>query len=823
MVALHWRAVSGPTHFDRGLDALERGALFEARDALSRAVAEDRFDVAARHNLAVVYRLRGELADCWTNAHAAAALCAPDGTEAAVVRSHLALIERLMDDPKRADEELSLALESDPSHRVSLAYRALFARLDGAIDTAIEYWRRALGNGPHPALPRLVRARIEGMIADAVALGRSSVDAAPRCASAIGAITELLGRDGRASLVDDAALTDGIPREPAAAALGDECSASDAAEIVHHASRIVVLTGAGCSAESGLATRKDLWKRFDKDDAVSITDGSLAMLWRVIEDFLGDEEAQPNPAHDVIASLPRVQAIITQNVDDLHQRAARDDMDPVPIIELHGTLERTLCHSCGASRDARARELLRESQPPKCRSCGRASVRPDVVLFGEWVSRTALEESVRHVSRCDLLLVVGCAMDVAPASELPRIAREHGAAVIEVKRGASRLSKSLETRLLRGTAAMALPALYGELAEREDVLPLNSKPVRDPPRIKRGAGRYVDVVLPAFYESVVEGTIARWSRLPGAQVRANEVLCEVDLDKTTVEVASPATGTLQSIFVGDGQVAQVAGVIARIELQGDETTPADPTVPSEPIRWPIAAPMRKVDPFAGPFGAHTDAARLMLSQIARAAVLQPDATLDRRGDDATRELQDVADELAAALGLDARSSVEVFRDPIEASRTEVDRWLQALERGPLEPMAARWAEFSPVEAKDTRSRDARRAAKLAAKDAIDRGTGRLRGFSTMPEREFTKVACEAVVSVVARGPAAPCRWRPLLALWLRGAWPFALPDALGVWLPTYDRGELVAEYRRYDLPMAARPALASAQWPRSPARWYGLD
>lgn len=259
------------------------------------------------------------------------------------------------------------------------------------------------------------------MIADAIALGVSKIEPAERCASAIGAITELLLPEGDPSLVDAAPVTDSLTAFASDAASAAECSIDEAATIVSRARRIVVLTGAGCSAESGLATRKDLWKRFDKDDAVSITHGSLAMLWRVIEDFLGDDEAQPNPAHDVIASLPRVAAIITQNVDDLHQRAARIRHDPAPIIELHGTLERTLCHDCGASRGARARELLRDPTPPRCLQCGRPTVRPDVVLFGEWVSRAALDESVRQASACHLLSIVGCAMDVAPASELPAI------------------------------------------------------------------------------------------------------------------------------------------------------------------------------------------------------------------------------------------------------------------------------------------------------------------------------------------------------------------------------------------------------------------
>jgi NAD-dependent deacetylase len=92
-------------------------------------------------------------------------------------------------------------------------------------------------------------------------------------------------------------------------------------------------------------------------------------------------------------------------------------------------------------------------------------VRPDVVLFGERVAPPRMSQALELVRRCDALLVVGTAMDVAPASELPRIARANGATVIEIKRTASRLSRSLDTTLVPGEADAVLPALIEALRQ----------------------------------------------------------------------------------------------------------------------------------------------------------------------------------------------------------------------------------------------------------------------------------------------------------------------------------------------------------------------
>jgi biotin carboxyl carrier protein len=459
-------------------------------------------------------------------------------------------------------------------------------------------------------------------------------------------------------------------------------------------------------------------------------------------------------------------------------------------------------------------------------------VRPDVVLFGEWLPRAALDESVRHVSQCDLLLIVGCAMDVAPASELPRIARESGATVIEVKRGPSRVSRSCATKLLRGDAATALSELYGELAEREDVLPLRGQRRREPPAPTVGSGRFVDVSLPAGNESIVEGVVSRWVRLPGSRVDANDVLCEVELDKATVEVPAPVAGTLRSVLVPEGEVARVDQRIARIELPTDTTSsevPASVPQSSEPERWPGPRMHRAKDPLAVPLGAFTDATRQLLQQVCSVPLLQPDATLARGDDVALGSVRDRADELAAALGLDEPLRVELFRDPTEAAEEELARWLDALD-APT-PLARRWMRFGREDGAAPEAA-VKRAAIVAVTRGTDRSARRLGGFATMPINQFSTVVQGAIASVAARGPtpATPCPYRGLLSLWLRGAWPFALPDGLGLWVPLYENATLIAPGRLSQNPVRAarwranpRSPFVGARWPRSPAEWYRVE
>ncbi len=244
-----------------------------------------------------------------------------------------------------------------------------------------------------------------------------------------------------------------------------------AAAPLGQARRVVVFTGAGISAESGVPTFRDdltgLWARFDAMQLATPeafhTDPDLVWGWyewrraRV-------RRAKPNPGHLATAAIEALvpdTVVITQNVDDLHERAG--SRSPV---HLHGSLFAPRCiaeaahpadlpetpHGETAGPDEGGR-----MPPPRCTHCG-ALVRPGVVWFGEALPEAALTAAVEAAVGCDVLLTVGTSGVVYPAAEIPRIAARSGATVIQVNPEPTPLDEVCAINL-RGTAAQVLPAL----------------------------------------------------------------------------------------------------------------------------------------------------------------------------------------------------------------------------------------------------------------------------------------------------------------------------------------------------------------------------
>ncbi|MEH0934661.1 SIR2 family NAD-dependent protein deacylase [Micromonospora psammae] len=253
-----------------------------------------------------------------------------------------------------------------------------------------------------------------------------------------------------------------------------------AARLLGDARRVVVLTGAGVSAESGVPTFRDaltgLWARFDAQRLATAeafhADPDLVWGWyewrraRVAR-------AEPNPGHRAIAAIQtRVLdcTVITQNVDDLHERAGTR-----APIHLHGSLFTPRCTAVPAHPATFGDTSGGPGQPhegsrvppPRCASCT-ALVRPGVVWFGEPLPETALTAAVEAAVACDLLLTVGTAGVVYPAAEIPQVAARSGATVIQVNPQPTPLDPVCAINL-RGTAAQVLPALvaaaWGETDE----------------------------------------------------------------------------------------------------------------------------------------------------------------------------------------------------------------------------------------------------------------------------------------------------------------------------------------------------------------------
>jgi len=230
-----------------------------------------------------------------------------------------------------------------------------------------------------------------------------------------------------------------------------------------HPGGLAVLTGAGMSAESGIPTFRDaltgLWSRFDPAQLAS-EDGfraDPAQVWRwYAERREGVRSAQPNAGHRALGDFarrhPGVLTVITQNVDDLHQRAGNAD-----AIRLHGDIlaDRWL-QRCPQRRDC-APSQAEHGEPPRCGDCGNL-VRPGVVWFGEMLPAAAIDAAERAVQACRLLLVVGTSGAVWPAAGLAGLARRAGAEVVIVNPHPSEIDDEAH-QVLRGTAATVLPAL----------------------------------------------------------------------------------------------------------------------------------------------------------------------------------------------------------------------------------------------------------------------------------------------------------------------------------------------------------------------------
>jgi NAD-dependent deacetylase len=249
-----------------------------------------------------------------------------------------------------------------------------------------------------------------------------------------------------------------------------EHTPDDVVPVLRKARHVVVFTGAGVSAESGIPTFRDaltgLWERFDVAELAS-AEGyrrDPALVWGWYEwRRTSVMRAQPNAAHRAIASLASRIAkltLVTQNVDDLHERAGSEG-----ALHLHGSLFAPRCFDCG--RTASLGDVPDEPEggrrvaPPRCDRCG-GGVRPGVVWFGEMLPEATLRQAFAAARVCDVLFCVGTSSLVFPAAQIPVDAHRAGATVVQVNPNATALDSIADSNL-RGTAATVLPALVRTL------------------------------------------------------------------------------------------------------------------------------------------------------------------------------------------------------------------------------------------------------------------------------------------------------------------------------------------------------------------------
>jgi NAD-dependent deacetylase len=225
---------------------------------------------------------------------------------------------------------------------------------------------------------------------------------------------------------------------------------------------VVVLTGAGISAESGVPTFRGedgLWRQYRAEELAtpSAFERNPTLVWEWYDWRRGlIARCEPNAAHQALAEMEsgfRDFVLVTQNVDGLHQRAGSGQ-----VVQLHGNIWQVRCTAEGTIFD---REDVPLSEiPPRC-SCG-ALLRPHVVWFGEPLEADVLAAAYRAAERCRLMLVVGTSAVVQPAASLPVIAKQRGAYVIEFNMDQTPLS-SLADEVILGPAAEEVPRLWRRL------------------------------------------------------------------------------------------------------------------------------------------------------------------------------------------------------------------------------------------------------------------------------------------------------------------------------------------------------------------------
>jgi len=228
-------------------------------------------------------------------------------------------------------------------------------------------------------------------------------------------------------------------------------------EKIKDAKKIVFVTGAGISQESGIPTFRGndgLWRKYDPMQLATIDafNKNPKLIWEWYEDrrknILG---AKPNPGHLAIAELEKFKdvVVLTQNIDGLHQRAGSSN-----VLELHGSIIRIKCTVCEFEDDIPSSF---ENLPPRCTRCGNI-LRPDVVWFGEPLPQKVWNQAIIEAKTCEIMIITGTSLVVSPANTLPVYAKQNNATLIEVNPEQTQMSSEMDMSI-RTTSAKALPSI----------------------------------------------------------------------------------------------------------------------------------------------------------------------------------------------------------------------------------------------------------------------------------------------------------------------------------------------------------------------------
>jgi len=252
--------------------------------------------------------------------------------------------------------------------------------------------------------------------------------------------------------------------------------AEKVADLIINAKKIVVFTGAGISTESGIPDFRSpggIWSRFDPDDFTYqkfISDPEARRKqWQMLGEGLLTTMAKPNPAHYAIAELYRLgklDCVITQNVDNLHQKAG---VPTERVFELHGNMQLAACLSCGRQYpfDQIKARLDKGEEIPDCEVC-HGLLKPNAVFFGEPLPQEVLGEATHRSSSCDLFIVIGSTLIVYPAAYMPIYAHQAGAKLVIINLSSTPMDREA-TVLIRARAGEAMSRIVDKVREKAGI------------------------------------------------------------------------------------------------------------------------------------------------------------------------------------------------------------------------------------------------------------------------------------------------------------------------------------------------------------------
>lgn len=240
-----------------------------------------------------------------------------------------------------------------------------------------------------------------------------------------------------------------------------------AAAVIRRAAYPIAFTGAGISVESGVPPfrgEEGIWNRYDpKTLELEFFLSQPKASWEVIREiFYGFfAHAKANSAHVALARLEEkniLKGIITQNIDNLHQQAGSRE-----VYEFHGNAQKLVCLDCRAPFGPADADL--EQLPPRCH-CG-GLLKPDFIFFGEGIPHEPYQKSVQAAGTADVVLVIGSTGEVMPAAQMPYLAKQGGATIVEINPGKSNFTNSITDIYLSGKAAETMEKLFEEITGEE--------------------------------------------------------------------------------------------------------------------------------------------------------------------------------------------------------------------------------------------------------------------------------------------------------------------------------------------------------------------